>query len=1052
MAKPIEALKIAIDFQDKRSQVLIEKIVGSLTKLQSAANGSTPRIKALRQEIIQQGNASLKSVSNINAQRTALAALRDEARIGGKNFKQLTEDIKKLDAELAKAKPAERRRGGARQATQIAGAVISGGIFGGPEGALGAVGGAALGGVEGAFAGAAIGATLGGVREAIGGTAEYAASIDKLKIALQGVAPSSDDYNSALATAKQVTEELNVPQQAAISGITRLTAAVVGANGPVADAETVFKNVTAAIKATGGNSEDVQGAITAMVQVFSKGKVSAEELSGQLGERLPGAVTLFAKANNMSLQELQDNLKKGTVGLNELMAFVRELGNTYGGTAREISQSGAEAGARLTVSVNELQLAVGEAMKGVGAGFQEGFSEFIEDITPAAVKAAKGISDALKALGPVVLTLSKNLDTVAVSLAGALGAAGIAAIISQIVKAKGVVAALTVAVKALNLAMLKNPIFLAAMGGAIAVGGIYALTKAISKQADEVERLNRANKLATKVENASYSQGSQEVARDLGEAIRGRGAARQDLLDVNKEIDKLKPQFEALGDLEESPVRYLMQGLRDRQRAALESVSKFDETIRKLKPLLATDKELGVDESTYERPKSGGEDKDKDKGLANRIKAAQALERRQIARLNLSQAESKLSQLLAKQLNERKDLQAKIGDLTKKGSDEEITRATNSALTNQKKAQELQLTKAINSMYKQAKKPIEDIVKKVQDKVKFDKEYKDLLAQGVNPEIAKEIINIKKARDAGLDKFDVLIEELEAKKLGSELDKQELQDIEDSIAALKRKAAVLRGDADTAITDVRNTQKEKTFMDGLTQAIEDQKSAIEDLIDPLKQVTSFANAMGESFKASFKGIIDGSMTGKQALASFFSSIADYFADMAAQIAAEALKLAALQFVKFIFSSFVGGGASTQSAFPTDVGGYQAFPGGGPSFRNYDMFAQGGVFENKIVPYAKGGLVDKPTVFEYANGGSGRFGLMGEAGPEAIMPLTRGADGKLGVEAHGAASNDIDIVVNVDASSSNVQSDGQQGKALGQAIGAAVQAELIKQKRPGGLLS
>ena len=126
---------------------------------------------------------------------------------------------------------------------------------------------------------------------------------------------------------------MNVPQQAAISGITRLTAAV-GANGPVADAETVFKNVTAAIKATGGNSEDVQGAITAMVQVFSKGKVSAEELSGQLGERLPGVATLFARANNMSLQELQDNLKKGTVGLNELMAFVRELGNTYGGTAR----------------------------------------------------------------------------------------------------------------------------------------------------------------------------------------------------------------------------------------------------------------------------------------------------------------------------------------------------------------------------------------------------------------------------------------------------------------------------------------------------------------------------------------------------------------------------------------------------------------------------------------------------------------------------------------------------------------------------------------------
>jgi tape measure domain-containing protein len=80
---------------------------------------------------------------------------------------------------------------------------------------------------------------------------------------------------------------------------------VKGAGGQVSDAELVFKNVTSAIKATGGSAEDVDGAITAMVQVFSKGKVSAEEISGQLGERLPGAVTKFAKANNMTLPELQ---------------------------------------------------------------------------------------------------------------------------------------------------------------------------------------------------------------------------------------------------------------------------------------------------------------------------------------------------------------------------------------------------------------------------------------------------------------------------------------------------------------------------------------------------------------------------------------------------------------------------------------------------------------------------------------------------------------------------------------------------------------------------
>ena len=57
-----------------------------------------------------------------------------------------------------------------------------------------------------------------------------------------------------------------------------------------------------AIKATGGNAEDVQSAIRAMSQIFGKGKVSAEELQGQLGERLAGAVVKFAEANGSTLQ------------------------------------------------------------------------------------------------------------------------------------------------------------------------------------------------------------------------------------------------------------------------------------------------------------------------------------------------------------------------------------------------------------------------------------------------------------------------------------------------------------------------------------------------------------------------------------------------------------------------------------------------------------------------------------------------------------------------------------------------------------------------------
>ena len=101
----------------------------------------------------------------------------------------------------------------------------------------------------------------------------------------------------------------------------------------------------------------------------------------------------------------------------------------------------------------------------------------------------------------------------------------------------------------------------------------------------------------------------------------------------------------------------------------------------------------------------------------------------------------------------------------------------------------------------------------------------------------------------------------------------------------------------------------------------------------------------------------------------------------------------------------------------------------------------------MTAYAKGGVVDKPTFFKY--GGAGKLGIMGEAGAEAILPLSRGSNGKLGVQASGGGTN---IVVNVDASGTNVEGDESGGREFGQIIATVVQSEILRQKRPGGLLA
>ena len=102
--------------------------------------------------------------------------------------------------------------------------------------------------------------------------------------------------------------------------------------------------------------------------------------------------------------------------------------------------------------------------------------------------------------------------------------------------------------------------------------------------------------------------------------------------------------------------------------------------------------------------------------------------------------------------------------------------------------------------------------------------------------------------------------------------------------------------------------------------------------------------------------------------------------------------------------------------------------------------------------AVGGIFSGAGPYQFrANGGSVSAGspyIVGERGPELFVP---GRSGTI-VPNDKMGSDNVSVVVNVDAKGTSVQGNDQQGNQLGRAISAAVQQELIKQKRPGGLLA
>ena len=363
---------------------------GELSKLRAQYRKDTVGKKASAEAAAKTGAEIDKLTQDIHENSEAL-------RQGKRRIRAFQSELDKLDTAQAR-----RNRGRANQYRNPIGPMPAQRGFGGNTGFRAGIGGAVrAGGGGGGMLGSAVAGGVAGIAAAVASraiqavedlavaTVQYAdaaakaaAESQKLDIALKGTL-GREDAAKGLETIKDVVDDYNVPFNTAIRQFTRFAASAKATGVGADDIETSFKGLIAANKALGGSQEQANGILLAATQVFGKGKVSAEELRGQIGERLPGAVAMFAKATNRTTAELDKGLEQGVVSVEEFVQFTKGLFDDFDDQAQTIGDSPAEAGARLANELDKLQRSIGALLMPIGAEFQKVFAEIVGYINAA---------------------------------------------------------------------------------------------------------------------------------------------------------------------------------------------------------------------------------------------------------------------------------------------------------------------------------------------------------------------------------------------------------------------------------------------------------------------------------------------------------------------------------------------------------------------------------------------------------------------------------------------------------------------------------------------
>lgn len=231
-------------------------------------------------------------------------------------------------------------------------------------------------GLKSAFIGSSVAVGIIGLKNTIGeftkAMVDAQIQVDKLRNGLN-FAVGRGNSGAELDFIRQSAKSLGLEFVSTAAQYTKLAAAARGTSLEGANTRAVFESIAKASTVMGLSAQETEGALLAITQMISKGKVQAEELRGQLGERLPGAFQVAARAMNVTTGELDKMLETGQVlAADFLPKFAAQLSQEVAPEVDAASKSMQASVNRLTNAWTEFKQIV--AQSGVSDTLTSGMS------------------------------------------------------------------------------------------------------------------------------------------------------------------------------------------------------------------------------------------------------------------------------------------------------------------------------------------------------------------------------------------------------------------------------------------------------------------------------------------------------------------------------------------------------------------------------------------------------------------------------------------------------------------------------------------------------